>query len=78
MFEYVTNAGDKLKILTPFDIKFTDINTETITANDYIKVKSTYPNGLIIEATTYGHKIVLLSNRELIDNGDGTFTAPAQ
>lgn len=78
MFKYTVNPGEKATIHTPFGLKFTDIKTETITNNEYTKIKSVYPNGLVLEMTNYGNKIELLSNRELINNGDGTFTAPAQ
>ncbi|CRZ34919.1 hypothetical protein DFR55_10989 [Herbinix hemicellulosilytica] len=78
MHKYEVNRGQTLNILTPFNIKFTDIKTETVVKNDSVILKSEYPNGLYIEITQYNDKIILLSNRELIDNGDGTFTAPAQ
>jgi hypothetical protein len=77
MFEYVTKVGEKLNILTPFDIKFTDIKTETIAKDDYVINRSEYPNGFTFESEVYSDKIIFRCNRKLIDNGDGTFTAPA-
>jgi hypothetical protein len=78
MYEYVTGIGKKLNISTPFGIKFTDIKSETTVKDDCVVHKSEYPNGFYIEVAQYSDKIVLLSNRELINNGDGTFTAPEE
>lgn len=78
MFEYITNVGEKMEILTPFDCKFSDVKTETITKDGYVIHHSEYPNGFIFESEVYSDKIIFRCNRKLIDNGDGTFTAPAQ
>jgi hypothetical protein len=76
MYEYVLKAGSDVLVKTPFNIDFNDIKRVVTQAVNHIISVSTYPNGLVVEIDQYADKIILRSNRELIDNGDGTFTAP--
>ena len=72
MFEYILTENKKL--LTPFGIDLKDIKKETIQMADCIIDKSIYPNGFIIESHQYSDRILLRTNKELIDNGDGTMS----
>lgn len=74
MFEYTFPAGSDFKILTPFDIDFNDIKKEITQTAEYIRNLSTYPNGLILDTLQYPDKIIIKSNKELVDNGDGTIS----
>lgn len=76
MFEYIVSIGEKVTINTPYNIEFKDIKKEISKSDSFVRNISTYPNGLVIDMTQYADKIIVKSNRELIDNGDGTFTAP--
>jgi len=41
---------------------------------DCIHHRSTYPNGFVIEMIEYADKIIIKTNRELKDDGNGNFT----
>lgn len=75
MYEYILTDG-KMSIDTkPFCTKLSEVKTETLSHTaDCIHLRSTYPNGFIYESLTYADKIIFKTNRELRDNGDGTFT----
>nr|DAF69107.1 MAG TPA: hypothetical protein [Bacteriophage sp.] len=76
MYEYTVTTGQKSTIFTPGCNNFSDIDTEVVSYDGYSILKSTYPNGLYVEMHQYADKIIIKSNRELIKNDDGTFTAP--
>ena len=37
-------------------------------------MRSTYPNGFIVETITLADRIIIETNRELLNNGEGHFT----
>lgn len=76
MFEYIFTAGSDCTIDTEgFCKDFSEIKQETLQHTpDCIHRRSTYPNGFIIEMIEYADKIIIKTNRELKDNGNGTFT----
>ncbi len=73
MFKYTFLSGD-IKINTPFCTNFNDIKREITQTPECIKSKSTYPNGFTIKSVQYADKIEITTNKELIDNGDGSFS----
>ncbi|MDD7793701.1 hypothetical protein [Clostridium sp. 'White wine YQ'] len=74
MFEYKFEPGTNVKILTPFNIDFNQIKKEITQTPECIRNLSTYPNGLVLDMYQYSDKIVVKSNKELIDNTDGTLS----
>lgn len=77
MFEYVfTSEEPKKKILTDgFCSNIHDAKHETLKQSpDCIHRRSTYPNGFVIETKQYADKIIIRTNWELSDNGDGTIS----
>lgn len=75
MFKYtLTPASDDLKILTPFVTDFNDVKKEITQTSDCIINVSHYPCGFTIKITQYANKIEIESNKELIDNGDSTYS----
>lgn len=74
MFEYTFGPGTETKILTPFGIDFNQIKKEITQTPECIRNLSTYPNGLVVDMYQYANKIVIKSNKELVDNGNGTLS----
>jgi hypothetical protein len=73
MLEYTFTSENKL--LTPFCTDINQIENETISQSpECLHRKSTYPNGFIIEFIQYSNKIILKTNKPLIDNNDGTLS----
>ncbi len=72
MFEYTFTK--EVEILTPFKCNFSDIKKEITQTPDFIRNHSTYPNGVILDMYQYFDKVVIKSNKKLIDNNDGTVT----
>lgn len=70
MYKYIFNKH--VIVLTPFCTNASEIKTVMDIHKNYFHVKSTYPTGFILESTTYKDKVIVESNRELIDNKDGT------
>ena len=70
MFEYTFDPNEDIKILTSFDAK--QMNKVVTLSGEVTHNLLTYSNGFIVEMIEYPDKIILKSNRELIDNGDGT------
>ena len=78
MFEYVFTPEDSdKKILTDGFCSniHDDVKHETLKHSpDCIHLRSTYPNGFIIEMEQYTGKTIIRTNWELSDNGDGTIS----
>lgn len=75
MYQYTITADTPMTIDTSFCKNLSDVKQDIITQSaDCIHRKSTYPNGFAVEMIQSADKIVLKTNRELIDNGDGRFT----
>lgn len=73
MFEYTITSGE-CRVLTPFVDNFNDIKKEITQTADCVKNISHYPNGFTVEITQYADRIEVKSNKELINNGDGTYS----
>lgn len=77
MFEYVFTPETKSGTVdtTGFCDNFNEITQEILLDNpECIQKRSTYPNGFILETEQYADKIIIRTNWELFDNGDGTFS----
>lgn len=70
MFEYIFTK--EVSIVTPFECNFNDIKKEITQTPDCIRNYSTYPNGVILDMYQYCDKIIVKSNKKLVDNNDGT------
>ena len=77
-FTYIIESGAELKIHTPGIEDFSQINTQTVQRADCIFMQSDYPIGWHIEAEQYTDRIVLYSNKPLVQNADGSFNAPTE
>ena len=71
MFEYIFEPDADIKVLTSFEMNYD--KKEVIQELNYKRYYFTYPNGLTVEMIEYPNKTVLKSNREFVENGDGTF-----
>ena len=71
MFEYTFERDADIKVLTSFNMNYD--KKEVTNGQNYKRYYYTYPNGLTIEMIEYRNKTVLKSNREFVENGDGTF-----
>jgi len=80
MYEYIFhNNGNKVNIKTPGINNLSQIKNETLEQTpEFIHQRSTYPNGFTVEYFIYPEKTVVRTNRELINNGDGSYTAPVE
>lgn len=73
MFNYSVNVGEKLTIKTPNVQSFSDIKIEKKQTADCIINHSIYPDGTDVTFTQLADKIIISSNKELIQNNDGTY-----
>lgn len=70
-------AKGNLNIKTPGVSSFQDIHSEVILKSpEKCVTKSVYPNGFSIVLEQAADSILVTCNQPLIDNGDGSFTAP--
>lgn len=76
MFIYIVQNGAKLKIDTPWMTDFSKIKKEILQSSEKNVVKMEYPNGLVLDIEQKADQITVYSNRPLIENPDGSFTAP--
>lgn len=75
MYEYVFTDQKKRIDASGFCKNTSEIKTEIIHQTEsLVHAKFTYPNGFSFESETYEDKIIIRSNRELVDNGDGTLS----
>lgn len=73
MFEYTFTNGEG-SIDTSFCKNFSDIKQELISqTQDCIHRRSTYPNGFVLEYLQYADRMVIRTNRQLIDCGNNCF-----
>lgn len=77
MFMYIVESG-KLKINTPGIKNLSQVKTQTIQKADCIFMQSDYPGGWHIEVEQRANRIVLYSNKQLVQNEDGSFNAPTE
>ncbi len=75
MYQYIVAADNPMTIDTPFCENLSDVKQEIISRSvDCNHIRSTYPNGFIVEMIQLLDKTIFETNRELIDNGNGHFT----
>mgnify|MGYP005775699337 CR=1 FL=1 len=75
MFNYSFNSSDgDIVIKTPQVNNFNDIKKEIKQTADCIINHSIYPNGLDITMSQLADKIIISSNKELLENDDGTYS----
>ena len=73
---YVLLDG-KQSILTPGVASVSDIHVEVLHHDpETIVTRYTYPNGFVLETEAHAGSITCHCNQPLVDNGDGTLTAP--
>ena len=77
MYTYIFE-GVGGKIHTPGVSDFSKIRKSIKQYPDRIVNRSEYPNGLILEIDQGANQTVVYSNRRLIENPDGSYTAPEQ
>lgn len=71
MFKYEFKT--KIKILAPFCNDFRQIKHKVISSTpECIRTLYVYPNGFVLEVFEYADKIILVTNRQLTSNDDGT------
>lgn len=75
MYEYTLTSGEVHIDTLSFCNDLLDVKKEVLSHTpDCIHMRSTYPNGFIFESLQYADKIVVRTNMELHNNGNGTFT----
>lgn len=74
MYEYVITDGKCTIDTSGFCSTMENVKQETLSKTpDCVHMRFTYPNGFIFESITYADKIIYRTNKELKDNGNGTF-----
>lgn len=66
MYNYSFNENGKFSIKTPQVNSFSDIKTESKQSSDCIITHAVYPNGLDLNITLLAGKLLITSNRKLI------------
>lgn len=77
MYMYIFE-GVGCKIITPGIKDFSQIKKSIKQYPDKIVNRSEYPTGLILEIEQKVNRTIIYSNRRLIENPDGSYTAPEQ
>lgn len=73
MFKYELKTSKE--VLTPFCNDFKQIKSKVISSSSECLHKlSVYPNGFILETLQYRNKVILITNKPLINNNDGTLS----
>lgn len=75
MYTYIFK-GVGFTIKTPGCTDCSQIKREVVQSADKVVNRSTYPNGLVLEVEQKATQTVVYSNRQLIQNSDGSYTAP--
>ena len=75
MYTYIFD-GVGFEIKTPGVSDFSQIKKEVVQTADKIVNRSTYPTGLVLEIEQRASQTIIYSNRPLIQNSDGSYTAP--
>lgn len=73
MFVYSVKVGEKLVIKTPNVKNFSDIKIEHKQDEECIINHSIYPDGTDVTFTQLANKTIIASNKELVQNDDGSF-----
>ena len=77
MPEMIYQVEGELKIHTPGVFTAQEIRNEILLQTpERTVIKSTYPNGFVIQVDQCAKSFLITCNQPLIDNGDGSFTAP--
>lgn len=74
MFTKTFPFGSDPEIKTPKVNSMNEVKVSSEQTANCIKSKYEYPNGLIFEIEQYFNKIILTSNKELVQLEDGTYT----
>lgn len=73
--EVSIDGPGELKLNTPFNIDFKEIEKITIEQSDKgIKSLSIYPNGCIVYTDSKAESILLRSNFDIVKNDEDTYT----
>ena len=75
MFAYVFE-GVGFEIKTPGVSDFSQIKKYVKQYPDRVVNRSEYPNGLVLEVDQRATQTIVYSNRPLVHNPDGSYTAP--
>lgn len=72
MYHYVIKNDCRIK--TPHVDDMSQIKRSSQQFKDHIVTVSEYPTGLILRVTQFSDRAEIESNREFIENGDGTIS----
>jgi hypothetical protein len=76
MYKYIFETGSEFSIDTSSFCKdFKEIKHENISlTSGGICMRSTYPNGFSVDVEEHADRIILRTNREFINDGNGRFS----
>ena len=75
MYTYIFE-GVGFEIKTPGVTDFSQVKKEIVQSANKVVNQSTYPNGLVLRIEQEADKVIVYSNRRLLQNPDGSYTAP--
>lgn len=75
MYMYIFDSADG-RINTPGVSDFSQVKKEIVQMSDKIVTRVTYPTGLILNIEQKANQTIICSNRRLLQNPDGSYTAP--
>lgn len=75
MYTYIFE-GKNCSISAPWITDMSQVKTESAQTPTKITMRATYPNGVILDITQEATKSTIYSNRQLIQNEDGSYTIP--
>lgn len=75
MYQYIATEENPMIIDTSFCKSLADIKKEVISHSaECSHIRTSYPNGFVVDMITLADKIIFETNRKLIDCGNGKFT----
>lgn len=68
--------GTNANISAPWISDMSQVKTESIQTATKITMRAIYPNGVILDITQEATQSTICSNRQLIQNADGSYSVP--
>lgn len=75
VFTYIFE-GTNCSISAPWLSDMSQVKTESTQTPEKITMRATYPNGVILDITQEVTQSTIYSNRQLIQNPDGSYSVP--
>lgn len=77
MYTYIIQGENlKVSVSAPWLSDMSPVKTEPTQTPEKITMRATYPNGVVLEIVQEATQATICSNRQLIQNEDGSYSVP--